>query len=691
MPAMRCERGHSFEATLRPTDREVPCPECGSSVRLFNADATIITPGSGSRQAHAQPVLNDLPPGTPLGRGEYLIHSLIRTGGMGQVFKARQKSLARDVAIKVLLPDVAKDHGLAARFFNEARILASIEHPHIVRVHGMSEEAGLHYIVMELVLGPGGTPTTLASRIEALGVGGRFSLAEVTTYACQALDAIQRVHDANIIHRDIKPSNFLIDAQGNLKLTDFGLATGGRGLSGDRTLAGTIMGTEAYMAPEQRQNAGEVLHYADLYSMGCVIYDLLAGTQAAIRMARISEMRPEVPPAVDDVIRKAVEQEPRMRFHSAAEMKSAFVAAMASSQKEEARHKSSVVKAGDDTIIVPPPQETPGRQLTPDSQSIPPKQPAPSTPAPRPKSSKKRDGIIILGRAGAGKTMYLTALYARLKAGLAGRSGKLQVIPYDQATEQYCSDNVASVRRGSWPLGNTESKLLEFSVNDDETSLRLVTLDPKGEAFEKAFHPMHQHDKDVKCLVDQLDRAAGLILLSDARQVVKDRANDDWLFWKSICRVAGDDNADPVPIPVALVLTKYDVNAELIEKAGGLRAFCAKRYPQLLSRIPDLAVFSVSACGQTVRNGQTSPADRPTEGISRPFEYVIDAIKGPPPDRVMRWLIVALLLTLICGIIAYRQFMPELKPLPTPGEAVQEPLPASEPSPEPSPSEETGP
>lgn len=652
--SFRCERGHPFSGSPRPTDRTIECPECGSSVRLASADQTIAPPPAQSGWAEA-PAINLS--GKSLAGGKYIVEELIRSGGMGQVYRAKQHDLDRDVAIKVLLPELAQDAAAIDRFIREAKIVAKLEHHNIVKVHDCQREDGLCYIVMELVLGPTGKPMTLASRIASLGKGGRFSVEEVVEYACDALDALQHIHQAGIIHRDVKPSNFLIGADGRIRLTDFGLATGARGAGAHATQIGTTMGTDAYMAPEQRLDAAKVDRRADLYSMGCVIYDLLIGSQSPNRIGLVSNVRDEVPREVDDVIRKAADNDPTKRFSSAQEMKEALLRAVGDpAAPPAARPGSSVSPAERDPDATLVPTAPVGQRLDlPTLPDLP--LPAQMSAAPTPpqdqkkpaKKKSKRDGIVILGRSNAGKTLYITALYVRFKGVPKNPERDAQIIPYDQATEDYCRNKLETLSKGAWPTANEDSQPLEFSVNYEGGHVRLTTMDPKGEAFEKAFNPVHEHDADVKRLVEHIDHAAGLMLLSDPQAVTKGRSNDDWLFWKAVCHLCGDDATVPVDMPVALVLTKNDINAELIASAGGIDAFCAKRYPRLSSRVPELAKFAVSVCGQTTKNGKVVPVAQTTQGISDPFNYVLDALKTPPVDHVRRWMIIIITLAVLAG------------------------------------------
>jgi len=147
--------------------------------------------------------------------GPYEVRSALGAGGMGEVYRARDTTLNRDVAIKVLLPAVANDPDRVGRFRREAQLLASLNHPHIGQIYGLEDPAGVHALVMELVEGP-----TLADRIAS----GAMPIEDALAVAKEILEALETAHDAGVIHRDLKPANIKIKADGTVKVLDFGLA-----------------------------------------------------------------------------------------------------------------------------------------------------------------------------------------------------------------------------------------------------------------------------------------------------------------------------------------------------------------------------------------------------------------------------------------------------------------------------------
>lgn len=219
--------------------------------------------------------------------GAFEIGPLIGEGGMGQVYRARDTRLNRDVAIKVLLPAVALDRERLARFEREAQTLASLNHPNIAHIHGVEQGPDGPVLVLEFVDGP-----TLADRI----AGRPLPLDEATAIARQIADALEAAHERGIIHRDLKPANIKVNDDGAVKVLDFGLAKAidhdlkSSGLQGGdiansptitspATQAGVILGTAAYMSPEQAKGRA-VDKRSDVWAFGCVLYEMLSGTRA---------------------------------------------------------------------------------------------------------------------------------------------------------------------------------------------------------------------------------------------------------------------------------------------------------------------------------------------------------------------------------------------------------------------------
>jgi len=218
-------------------------------------------------------------PGTPtlIGAvlGSYRITSALGAGGMGMVFRAQHELLERPAAIKLLRPELTANDELVQRFFNEAKAATAIRHPGIIEVYDFGYTAdGLAYLVMELLDG--------APLGRYLAERGRLPEPEAIRIARGIASALRAAHDKGIFHRDLKPDNiFLVpdpDGEARIKVLDFGVAKLANPSPDDRrTRTGVLMGTPRYMAPEQAREAGTIDHRADLYSLGCILYELLVG------------------------------------------------------------------------------------------------------------------------------------------------------------------------------------------------------------------------------------------------------------------------------------------------------------------------------------------------------------------------------------------------------------------------------
>ena len=216
--------------------------------------------------------------------GAYEVIAKLGEGGMGQVFRATDTKLKRQVAIKILPPSLAADHDRLARFQREAEVLASLNHPNIAAIYGLEEDRGVTALVMELVEGE-----DLSRRIAR----GAMPLDEALPIARQIAEALEAAHERGIIHRDLKPANIKIRTDGTVKVLDFGLAKAMEPAAGSSpgvsmsptitspamTQAGMILGTAAYMAPEQAKGRA-VDKRADIFAFGAVLYEMLAGTRA---------------------------------------------------------------------------------------------------------------------------------------------------------------------------------------------------------------------------------------------------------------------------------------------------------------------------------------------------------------------------------------------------------------------------
>ncbi|MEP3482290.1 MAG: protein kinase [Fuerstiella sp.] len=242
-------------------------------------------------------------------------------GGMGAVYKVRQKRLDRLAALKIVRPDVANDPAFTARFDREARTLARLNHPNIVGVYDFGDvpaptvsggsSQSLYYFLMEYVDG-----INLRQLIEARQVSPDQALSIVS----QVCDALQYAHDNGVVHRDIKPENILLDDAGRVKIADFGLAKLGAEVD-DIQLTGTnqVLGTVRYMAPEQMQGSGSVDHRADIYSLGVVLYEMLTG-ETPIGVFAPPSKRVPIDVRLDEVVMKSLASDPNQRYQTISEV-----------------------------------------------------------------------------------------------------------------------------------------------------------------------------------------------------------------------------------------------------------------------------------------------------------------------------------------------------------------------------------
>ena len=287
-----------------------------------------------------------LTPGSRL--GQYEVKHQIGAGGMGEVYRARDTKLERDVALKVLPADVAADPERLARFRREAQVLASLNHPHIAAIYGVEESNGVHALVLELVEGPtlaeciAHGSLSLVGKTEWSGWARGLSIEETLPIARQLAEALEPAHDLGVVHRDLKPSNIKVMVDGTVKILDFGLA---KALSTDPELeraedadsssptitamgkrAGMILGTAAYMSPEQARGA-RVDRRTDIWAFGVVLFEMLTGKQLfagqTITDTLAAVLRAEVdwqalplptPPGIRKLLRHCLEKDAKRRL-----------------------------------------------------------------------------------------------------------------------------------------------------------------------------------------------------------------------------------------------------------------------------------------------------------------------------------------------------------------------------------------
>jgi eukaryotic-like serine/threonine-protein kinase len=262
--------------------------------------------------------------------GRYQLGQVLGVGGMARVYLANDQVLGRQVAVKVLSPPYAQDPSFVERFRREARTAARLSHPNIVAVFDSGADAGLHYLVMEYVPGQ--------SLAELLARHGRLAPRRAAELAMEVCAALAAAHAQGLVHRDIKPANVLLDPDGRVRVTDFGIAWAAA--ADTLTGSGMVLGTAAYLSPEQAQG-GPVDARSDLYGLGCVLYELLCGAppfgsgadgpQVVVASRHLHEppappsaRNPQVDPGLDAVVLTALAKQPAERFQSATDVQAAL-------------------------------------------------------------------------------------------------------------------------------------------------------------------------------------------------------------------------------------------------------------------------------------------------------------------------------------------------------------------------------
>ena len=260
--------------------------------------------------------------------GRYEVEQEIGRGGNARIFLATD-SAGKRVALKILHPELLVSVA-ADRFLREIRLASRLNHPHIAQILDSGEQDWLVYYVMSYVEG-----ATLQKRLEA---ASRLSAAETMRFACDVLDALDHAHGHGIIHRDVKPANVVLSSAGAV-LLDFGIARAVVASGTDQlTRSGIAVGTSAYMSPEQISAVKDIDHRSDLYSLGCVLYECLAGqppfmnrNEAVVLQLHLTEpapdvrkLRPDTPPYLASAIARALAKNPKDRWQSAVAMRDAL-------------------------------------------------------------------------------------------------------------------------------------------------------------------------------------------------------------------------------------------------------------------------------------------------------------------------------------------------------------------------------
>lgn len=332
---------------------EAKCPQCGATLPedapaglcprcLMALNLKTETVLSGD-----EPTTPTTPPLTPEQLAPHFpqleILEYLGRGGMGVVYKVRQKTLNRIVALKLLAPERIHDPRFAERFAREAQALAALNHPNIVTVHDFGQAGGFYFLLMEFVDG-----VNLRQLLRAR----KFTPEEALAIVPPLCDALQFAHERGIVHRDIKPENLLLDKAGRVKIADFGIAKMLSATNGDSAASGgaresgtqSQLGTPGYSAPEQKTDPQRVDSRADIYSLGAVFYEMLTGELPGRRIEPPSK-KVQVDVRLDAVVLRALERTPELRWQTAQELRTQLETLAADSPlSHSTKPKGAIVK-----------------------------------------------------------------------------------------------------------------------------------------------------------------------------------------------------------------------------------------------------------------------------------------------------------------------------------------------------------
>lgn len=362
-----------------PARSRAICPSCGfrNAVDAELCESCGFDFSGATQQREVLP-LPPSPDGPAVLEGKWELLEEVGRGGMGHVHLARDIRLDRTVAVKMLAPAIREHPELIQRFEREARLLARLEHPNLVPIYAVGQTEGLPFIVMKALQGQ--------SLHDLVATKGPLGVQQVVPLLRQICAGLQFLHDRNVIHRDVKPSNVFVGEDGHVTLLDLGLATDFQDQTLTRT--GMVLGTPAYMSPEQIRKATEVDNRSDLYSVACVLFEVLTGSPPfggesdfSIMQAQISEpapdprtLRPQLPDAVVRVLLTALSKDPVSRYPTANDLFAAFEAAVSRSP----------------TIALP--------------------RPANLAPKPQRRAARRRPWFLVAGIAAVGLVVLVTAL-----------------------------------------------------------------------------------------------------------------------------------------------------------------------------------------------------------------------------------------------------------------------------------------
>ncbi len=286
----------------------------------------------GMQQATQKKVVPEIP--------DYEILAKIGQGGSARIYKARQKSLNRYVAIKILSPELSSNPEVVTRFDRESITIARLSHPNIVHIIDRGKVDDQYYFVMEFVDG---------TSFKEVVLSNKYTIRQKLEILVMVLKGLDYAHKNGVIHRDVKPANILIDKQGNALIADFGIAQILNKLDHEVTQSDIVMGTLAYMSPEQRISSRNVELTTDIFSIGVILYEMLTTGRPHGKYIPPSELNPKIPGAFDDVVARCLDMEPQNRFQTAVELKDAILNLMSGKSYQDIAPKNGL--GGVDSFI----------------------------------------------------------------------------------------------------------------------------------------------------------------------------------------------------------------------------------------------------------------------------------------------------------------------------------------------------
>ncbi|MEE8586894.1 MAG: protein kinase [Acidobacteriota bacterium] len=369
------------------------CPHCGEPFDPSSAETILDPPPTGLTGATPVGTASRLGLSIDGGRftagtlfaDRYRIIGLLGRGGMGEVYRAEDLKLGQNVALKFLPQEFTRDQGRLERFHNEVRLARQVTHSNVCRVHDIAEAEGLHFLSMEFI--DGGDVASLLRRV------GRLSADRAVEIGLQICAGMGAAHEQGVLHRDLKPANILIDERGRVRLTDFGLAA-----LADDVRSGDMSGSPAYMAPEQLEGREASLR-SDIYALGLILYEMLTGrprfrARSVKELSRLHrETVPEppsslvsgIPPRLEEVVLKCLDEDPQNRFQTVSELSSALESIDLAAGGDAARpHLTGAVTAAGSAMAsaMPPPPPLSPPSLDPPGASPPPESPSSPTAPP---------------------------------------------------------------------------------------------------------------------------------------------------------------------------------------------------------------------------------------------------------------------------------------------------------------------